>query len=97
MDQCLDIGRREVSFVLTCESSGHIDGRQGHVEVESEHLFLSGLAVNEAGILLAVSQQEHYLKLCPIDVHEVLCLHLRVCGDEHLPVYLLRPAHLLRL
>ena len=57
MDQRLDIGHREATLVLTRESPCHVDGGQGHVEVERERLFLPGLAVGEPGVLLAVPQQ----------------------------------------
>ena len=85
VDQRLDIGHREVSLVLTCESPCHVYGGQGHVEVERERLFLPGLAVGEPGKLLAVPQQELDLEPCPVEVHDVLCRHLRVRGEEHLP------------
>ena len=85
VNQRLDISYREITLVLTCESPCHVDGRQGHVEVKCECLFLSGLAVSEAGILLAVPQQELDLEPCPVDVHDVFCRHFCVGGEEHLP------------
>ena len=84
VNQRLNIGYREIPLVLTCESPCHVDGRQGHVEVECERFFLPGLAVSEACILLAVSQQELDLESCSVDVHDVLCRHFRVSGEEHL-------------
>lgn len=46
---------------------------------------MPGLAVSEAGILLAVPQQKLDLEPCPVDVHDVLCRHFRVGGEERLP------------
>ena len=81
----LNIGNRKVPVVLTGKSPRHIDCRQGHVEVESKSLFLPGLAVSKPCVLLAVSQQEFYLESGSVDVHDFLCRHLCVGGEEHLP------------
>ena len=85
VDQRLDIGHREIPFVLTRESPCLVDGGQGHVEMECERLFLPGLAVGEPGVLPAVPQQELDLEPCPVEVHDALRRHLRVRGEEHLP------------
>ena len=85
VNQRLNTSYREIPLVLTGESPCHVDGSQGHVEVECECLFLSRLAVSEPRVLLAVSQQEFDLKPCPVDVHDVLCRHFCVSGEEHLP------------
>ena len=81
MNQRLDICHREVSLVMTGESPHHVDGREGHVEVERERLFLSRLAVRESSVPLAVSQQELDLEPCPVNVHDVLGGYLRVRGE----------------
>lgn len=84
VNQGLNIGHGKISGVLTGESPRHVDGGERHVEVEFERFLLPGLAVSEAGKLLAISQQELYLEPCPVDIHDVPCRHLRVCGEEHL-------------
>ncbi len=85
VNQRLDTGHRQILLFLTCKSPGYVDGREGHVEVECESLFLTRLAVGESCVLLAVSQEELNLEPCPVDVHNVLCRHIDVCGEEHLP------------
>ena len=73
VNQRLDTGHRQILLFLTCKSPGYVDGREGHV------------AVGESCVLLAVSQEELNLEPCPVDVHNVLCRHIDVCGEEHLP------------
>lgn len=85
VNQRLDTGHRQILLFLTGKSPGYVDGREGHVEVECESLFLTRLAVGESCVLLAVSQEELNLEPCPVDVHNVLCRHIDVCGEEHLP------------
>ena len=85
VNQRLDTGHRQILLFLTGKSPGYVDGCEGHVEVECESLFLTRLAVGESCVLLAVSQEELNLEPCPVDVHNVLCRHIDVCGEEHLP------------
>lgn len=85
VNQRLDTVHRQILLVLTGKSPGYVDGREGHVEVECESLFLKRLAVSESCVLLAVSQEELNLEHYPVDVHNVFCRHIDVCGEEHLP------------
>lgn len=90
VNQRLNIAYRETPLALMGETSCHNDGRD---EVACECLFLPKLAMNEPRELLAISQQEPNLIFRHVDVHGVLCKHLCVSGEEHLPSlnYLARP------
>lgn len=92
MQQVFCISDGEIQSLLPCEVPSNVDGREGSVEGERQCLLVPRLTVSEAGELLSIAEDELLLKPCPVNVENIQCGHIDVCGEEGLLEVLAEPA-----